>query len=114
MQASTAEFDKTKLSDLKSYTTLGVGTFSRVALIEHRRTGKTYALKRMEKKTIEQLTPSKASWGHSGSTISRTSTSDQLTCRGRCAARSHVGLPFLGGVAPRRGPRHQNGCRTRG
>ena len=55
MQASTAEFDKTKLSDLKSYTTLGVGTFSRVALIEHRRTGKTYALKRMEKKTIEQL-----------------------------------------------------------
>ena len=52
MQASTAEFDKTKLSDLKSYTTLGVGTFSRVALIEHRRTGKTYALKRMEKKTI--------------------------------------------------------------
>ena len=50
-----AEFQKTKLSDLKRHATLGVGTFSRVNLVEHKRTGKTYALKRMEKRTIEQL-----------------------------------------------------------
>ena len=49
------EFDKTKLSDLKRHATLGMGTFSRVYLVEHKRTGKTYALKRMEKNTIEQL-----------------------------------------------------------
>ena len=35
------ELEKTKLADLKSHTTLGVGTFSRVNLVEHKRTGKT-------------------------------------------------------------------------
>jgi serine/threonine protein kinase len=35
--------------------TLGVGTFSRVKLVKHRGTGKTYALKIMRQKKIEQV-----------------------------------------------------------
>ena len=56
-----AEVDELKsqreiaLSDVKEVGVLGVGTFGRVALVEHKGTGKTYALKTMHKKQLIAL-----------------------------------------------------------